>query len=128
MTRSSDPQRENRRFSRTYLRAVRSLVFDARIGLWIGTEINGEERPFPEDAGGLREVAGVRLPSGGEASGRTEGWPEWGCLRSGSDRATGVDGGQGGERAVMFSYANSEENIREAARRLGEYLGTKAFH
>jgi hypothetical protein len=34
----------------------------------------------------------------------------------------GVDGGQAGKRAVRFSYASSEENIREAARRLGEYL------
>ena len=28
-----------------------------------------------------------------------------------------------GKRAVRFSYASSEENIRVAARRLGEYLG-----
>jgi len=27
--------------------------------------------------------------------------------------------------AVRFSYANSEEDIREAARRLGEYLGKR---
>ena len=33
------------------------------------------------------------------------------------------DFGQAGKRAVRFSYASSEENIREAARRLGEYLG-----
>jgi len=30
-----------------------------------------------------------------------------------------------GKRAVRFSYASSEENIREAARRLGEYLGRR---
>ncbi len=35
----------------------------------------------------------------------------------------GVDFGEAGRRSIRFSYANSEENIREAARRLGEYLG-----
>jgi aspartate/methionine/tyrosine aminotransferase len=34
--------------------------------------------------------------------------------------APGVDFGQAGKRAVRFSYASSEQNIREAARRLGE--------
>jgi aspartate/methionine/tyrosine aminotransferase len=34
----------------------------------------------------------------------------------------GVDFGQAGKRAVRFSCASSEENIREAARRLGECL------
>ncbi len=37
--------------------------------------------------------------------------------------ALGVDFGQAGKRAVRFSYASSEENIREATRRLWEYLG-----
>ena len=37
----------------------------------------------------------------------------------------GVDFGQAGKRSVRFSYASSEENIREAARRLGEYLGKR---
>jgi len=36
--------------------------------------------------------------------------------------ATGVDFGDAGKRAVKFSYASSEDNIREAARRLGRYL------
>jgi aspartate/methionine/tyrosine aminotransferase len=39
--------------------------------------------------------------------------------------APGVDFGQAGKRALRFSYASSEETIREAARRLGEYLGEK---
>jgi aspartate/methionine/tyrosine aminotransferase len=39
--------------------------------------------------------------------------------------ALGVDFGQAGKRAVRFSYASSEENIREAARRLAEYLGRR---
>jgi aspartate/methionine/tyrosine aminotransferase len=39
--------------------------------------------------------------------------------------APGVDFGQAGKRAVRFSYASSEENIREAARRLGECLGRR---
>jgi hypothetical protein len=34
----------------------------------------------------------------------------------------GVDFGQAGKRAVRFSYASSEENIREAARRFAGYL------
>jgi aspartate/methionine/tyrosine aminotransferase len=34
----------------------------------------------------------------------------------------GVDFGRADKRAVRFSYASSEENIREAAKRLGEYL------
>jgi len=37
----------------------------------------------------------------------------------------GVDFGQAGKRAVRFSCASSEENIRVAARRMGEYLGKK---
>jgi len=37
----------------------------------------------------------------------------------------GVDFGEAGRRAIRFTYANSEENIREAARRLGEYLGKR---
>jgi aspartate/methionine/tyrosine aminotransferase len=39
--------------------------------------------------------------------------------------APGVDFGQAGKRAVRFSYASSEENIHEVARRLGEYLGNR---
>jgi aspartate/methionine/tyrosine aminotransferase len=39
--------------------------------------------------------------------------------------APGVDFGQARKRAVRFSYASSEENIREAARRLGDYLGRR---
>jgi aspartate/methionine/tyrosine aminotransferase len=39
--------------------------------------------------------------------------------------APGVDFGQAGKRAVRFNYASSEENIREAARRLGGYLGRR---
>jgi aspartate/methionine/tyrosine aminotransferase len=39
--------------------------------------------------------------------------------------AARVDFGQAGKRAVRFSYASSEESIREAARRLGEYLGKR---
>jgi aspartate/methionine/tyrosine aminotransferase len=39
--------------------------------------------------------------------------------------ASGVDFGQAGKRAVRFSYASSEENIWEAARSLGEYLGKR---
>jgi len=37
-----------------------------------------------------------------------------------------VDSGQAWKRSVRFSYASIEENIREAARRLGEYLGRKS--
>jgi len=37
----------------------------------------------------------------------------------------GVDFGEAGRRSIRFTYANSEENIREAARRLGEYLGKR---
>jgi len=44
--------------------------------------------------------------------------------KAGVGAAPGVDFGQAGTRAVRFSYASSEENIREAARRLGEYLGS----
>jgi aspartate/methionine/tyrosine aminotransferase len=36
-----------------------------------------------------------------------------------------MDFGQAGKRAVRFSYASSEENIREAARRLAEYLAKR---
>jgi aspartate/methionine/tyrosine aminotransferase len=36
-----------------------------------------------------------------------------------------VDFGQAGKRAMRFSYAASEEDIREASRRLVEYLGRK---
>jgi aspartate/methionine/tyrosine aminotransferase len=36
--------------------------------------------------------------------------------------ALGVDFRQAGKRAVRFSFASSEENIREAARSLGGYL------
>jgi aspartate/methionine/tyrosine aminotransferase len=43
--------------------------------------------------------------------------------KAGVGVAPGVDFGQAGKRAVRFSYASSEENIREAAQRLGEYLG-----
>ena len=39
--------------------------------------------------------------------------------------APGVDIGQTGKRRVRFSYASSEDNIREAARRLGEWLGRR---
>jgi len=39
--------------------------------------------------------------------------------------APGVDFVQAGERAVWFSYASSEESLRDAARRLGEYLGKR---
>ena len=42
--------------------------------------------------------------------------------KAGVGVAPGVDFGQAGKRAVRFSYASSEENIREAARRLMEYL------
>jgi aspartate/methionine/tyrosine aminotransferase len=45
--------------------------------------------------------------------------------KAGVGVAPGVDFGQAGKRAVRFSYASSEENIREAAMRLGEYLGKK---
>ncbi|MDD1743701.1 MAG: hypothetical protein LUO85_03655 [Methanomassiliicoccales archaeon] len=44
---------ENRRNTAIQVRGVRSLVFDARIGLWIGEEINGAARPLPEDAAKL---------------------------------------------------------------------------
>jgi aspartate/methionine/tyrosine aminotransferase len=36
-----------------------------------------------------------------------------------------VDFSHSGKRAVRFSYASSEDNIREAARRLGGYLGNE---
>jgi aspartate/methionine/tyrosine aminotransferase len=39
--------------------------------------------------------------------------------------AHGVDFGQTGKRAVRLSYASSEECIREAARRLAEYLARR---
>ena len=45
--------------------------------------------------------------------------------KAGVGVAPGVDFGQSGKRAVRFSYAASEENVREAARRLGEYLGRR---
>ena len=45
--------------------------------------------------------------------------------KAGVGVAPGVDFGQAGKRAVRFSYASSEENIREAARRLGESLGRR---
>jgi aspartate/methionine/tyrosine aminotransferase len=45
--------------------------------------------------------------------------------KAGVGVAPGVDFGQAGKRSVRFSYASSEENIREAARRLGEYLGRR---
>ncbi len=45
--------------------------------------------------------------------------------KAGVGVAPGVDFGQAGKRAVRFSYASSEENIQEAARRLGEYLGKR---
>ncbi len=48
--------------------------------------------------------------------------------KAGVGVAPGVDFGQTGQRAVRFSYASSEENIREAARRLGEYLGRRTSH
>ena len=42
--------------------------------------------------------------------------------KAGVGAAPGVDFGQAGKRAVRFSYAFSEENIREAARRMVVYL------
>jgi (5-formylfuran-3-yl)methyl phosphate transaminase len=45
--------------------------------------------------------------------------------KAGAGVAPGVDFGQAGKRAVRFSYASSEERIWEAARRLGEYLGSR---
>ncbi len=45
--------------------------------------------------------------------------------KAGVGVAPGVDFGQAGKRAVRFSYASSEDNIREAARRLGEYLAKR---
>ncbi len=45
--------------------------------------------------------------------------------KAGVGVAPGVDFGQAGKRAVRFSYASSEENIREAARQLREYLGRR---
>ena len=39
--------------------------------------------------------------------------------------APDVDFGKAGKRAVRFSYASSEENIREAAMRFREYLGRR---
>ncbi len=42
--------------------------------------------------------------------------------KAGVGVAPGVDFGEAGKRSVRFSCASSEENIREAARRLGEYL------
>ncbi len=42
--------------------------------------------------------------------------------KAGVGVAPGVDFGQAGKRAVRFSYASSEENIREAAKRLGEIV------
>lgn len=41
--------------------------------------------------------------------------------KAGVGMAPGMDFGQMGKHAVRFSYANSEEDIREAAQRLGEY-------
>jgi hypothetical protein len=38
---------------------------------------------------------------------------------------SGVDLGQAGKSSVRFSDASSKEYIREAARRLGEYLGRR---
>ena len=47
--------------------------------------------------------------------------------KAGVGVAPGIDFGQmAGKRAVRFSYASSEENIWEAARRPGEYLGKRA--
>ena len=43
--------------------------------------------------------------------------------KAGVGVAPGVDFGQAGKRSVRFSCASSEQNIREAAKRLGEYLG-----
>jgi aspartate/methionine/tyrosine aminotransferase len=55
-------------------------------------------------------------------------WAHWttfpDCLRTEADGlgvALGVDFGQAGKHQVRFSYASSEETIREAAWRLGEY-------
>jgi aspartate/methionine/tyrosine aminotransferase len=45
--------------------------------------------------------------------------------KAGVGVASGVDFGQAGKRAVRFRYASSEENIREAARGLGEWLGKR---
>jgi aspartate/methionine/tyrosine aminotransferase len=45
--------------------------------------------------------------------------------KAGVGVAPGVDFGQAGKRAVRFSYASSEENIQEAARRLEVYLGKR---
>ena len=53
-------------------------------------------------------------------------WPDVG--RAGVGVAPGVDFGQAGKRAVRFSYASSEEYIREAARRLREYLERRTSH
>jgi len=47
--------------------------------------------------------------------------------KAGVGVAPGVDFGQAGKRAVSFRYASSEENIREAARSLGDYLGCKGW-
>ena len=45
--------------------------------------------------------------------------------KAGVGATPGVDFGQAGKRAVRFSYVSSEENIREAAKRLGGYLGKR---
>ncbi len=42
--------------------------------------------------------------------------------KAGVGVAPGVDFGQAGKRAMRFSYASNEENIKETARRLEPYL------
>jgi (5-formylfuran-3-yl)methyl phosphate transaminase len=45
--------------------------------------------------------------------------------KAGVGVAPGVDFGHASRRAVRFSYASSEENIREAARRLEALLKSR---
>ena len=90
-----------------------------------------------QDGAVLREVAEVPLPSGrgGEPDARrsgrkggtrgTRGTREAGRGSRVARRAPGVAFGQAGKRGARFSHAGSEENTREAARRLGEYLGKR---
>ncbi len=45
--------------------------------------------------------------------------------KAGVGVAPGADFGQAGKRAMRFSYASSVDNIREAARKLGDYLASR---
>jgi hypothetical protein len=77
----------------------------------------GQLRSHQGDAAELREVAGIVLPTGREASGRAQGWPVWACARCGlrPDREAGGE--------VQLRQLRGEH--QGGGPEVGEYLGRR---